>query len=205
MQVGRGSTAPCGCAANLARGQAPVASPVAATAAAMTAPPRDFTEPAPASEAPGVIHLPDRRQLTKKVTSGSNKRQRQHLERFRTDDAEHAALHEQLRATGLSLGAYVMRLAAIEGGTVSRARRRGRAAVDVMALTQALVAFNRAGNNQNQTTHALNELVLIAREQGCDRLASQVRELAAALRGLPDLFAAPVAAIMAALNRDREG
>jgi hypothetical protein len=84
--------------------------------AVMTAPLHGITEPAPASEAPEVIHLPDLRQPSKKVTSGSNKRRRQHLERFRTDDAEHAALHEQLRATGLSLGAYVMKLAAIEGG-----------------------------------------------------------------------------------------
>ena len=171
----------------------------------MTAPLHGIAEPAPASEAPEVIHLPDLRQPSKKVTSGSNKRQRQHLERFRTDDAEHAALHEQLRATGLSLGVYVMKLAAIEGGNVSRARRRGRAPVDVVALTQALVAFNRAGNNHNQTVRALNELALIAREQGLARLESQLRDLAAGIRGLPDLFAAPVAAIMAALNRDREG
>jgi hypothetical protein len=171
----------------------------------MSEPQPTIREPAPAREAPAVIHLPDLRQSTKKVTSGSNKRQRQHLERFRTDAAEHAALHEQLRATGLSLGAYVMRLAAIEGGNVSRARRRGHAPVDVVALTQALVAFNRAGNNQNQTARALNELVLIAREQGCDRLEKQVRDIAAAVRAGPDLFAAPVAAIMAVLNRDREG
>jgi Mobilization protein NikA len=172
----------------------------------MSEPQPTIREPAPARAAPAVIHLPDQRQHgRKKVTSGSNKRQRRHLERFRTDDAEHAALHEQLRATGLSLGAYVMRLAAIEGGNVSRARRRGHAPVDVVALTQALVAFNRAGNNQNQTARALNELVLIAREQGCDRLEKQVRDIAAAVRAGPDLFAAPVAAIMAALNRDREG
>jgi hypothetical protein len=74
-----------------------------------------------------------------------------------------------------------------------------------VALTQALVAFNRAGNNQNQTVRALNELALIARDQGLARVESQLRDLAAGIRGLPDLFAAPVAAIMAALSRDREG
>jgi hypothetical protein len=46
---------------------------------------------------------------------------------------------------------------------------------------------------------------LIAREQGLARLESQLRDLVSAIRGLPDLFAAPVAAIMATLNRDREG
>ena len=155
--------------------------------------------------APDVIYLPDARQRTKRVTSGSNRRKRHHLERFRTDDAEHAALHEQLRASGLSLGAYVMQLAEIAGGKVSRPRRRGRAGVDDVALSQATVALNRVGNNQNQTVHALNELVLIARERSNARLESLVLELADAIRGMPALFAEPVAAIMAALNHDSEG
>jgi hypothetical protein len=92
-----------------------------------------------------IIHLPDGRQRTKKVTSGSDRRKRQHTERFRTDDTEHEALHEQLRARGLSLGEYVMQLAKIGGGQISRPRRGSRVAVDNEALTQAVVAFNRAG------------------------------------------------------------
>ena len=74
-----------------------------------------------------------------------------------------------------------------------------------MALTQAVVAFNRAGNNQNQVARALNELLLVAREQGNARLAGEVEGLAAAIRGLPLMFAEPVAAILAALSHDREG
>jgi hypothetical protein len=162
-------------------------------------------EPETRAGAPNIIYLPDDRQRTKKVTSGSNRRKRHHLERFRTDDTEHEALHEQLRERGLSLGAYVMLLAQIAGGKVSRPRRRGRAAVDDVALTQATVALNRVGNNQNQEVRALNELVLIAREQSNARLETMVLERIEGLRRMPDLFAGPVAAIQAALNDDSEG
>jgi hypothetical protein len=168
---------------------------------------RQEAEPAEAETRAGadIIYLPDERQRTKKITSGSNKRKRQHLEQFRTDDAERDALREQLRATGLSLGEYVMQLAKIAGGKEARPRRRGRAAFDAVALTQAVVAFNRAGNNQNQIARSLNELLQIAREQSNARLESLVSELAEAVRGIPDLFAEPVAAIMAALDDDSEG
>jgi hypothetical protein len=144
---------------------------------------------------------PDLRQPTKKVTSGSDNRARQHVERFRTDDAEHAALHDQARASGLSFGAY-MRASKL-GDPGPRAQRR--APVDVTALTQALVAFNRVGNNQNQIARALNELLLIAGERSSTRLENLVQELACAIRELPALFAAPNAAILAALSRDSEG
>jgi hypothetical protein len=148
-----------------------------------------------------IIHLPDGRQRTKKVTSGSDRRKRQHTERFRTDDAEHEALHEQLRVRGLSLGEYVMQLAKIGSGKIARPRRGNRAAVDNEALTQAVVAFNRAGNNQNQIARALNELLLVAHEQSSARLASQIEARLAAIDGIASMFAEPMAAIMAALNR----
>ncbi|HEY5328268.1 MAG TPA: hypothetical protein VIJ79_00145 [Acidobacteriaceae bacterium] len=168
---------------------------------------RQEAEPAQPEARAGadIIYLPDERQRRKKVTSGSNRRKRHHIERFRTDDAEHEALHQQLRAIRLSLGEYVMQLGKIAGGKLSRPRRRGRAAVDDVALTQAVVAFNRAGNNQNQTVRALNELLLIAHEQSNARLESLVLELADAIRGMPVLFAEPFAAIMAALHHDSEG
>jgi hypothetical protein len=154
-----------------------------------------------AGDAPAVIHLPDLRQPAKKVTSGSSNRRRRHVEKFRTDDEEHATLHDTARACGLTFGAY-MRASKI-GDAGPRAKRR--APVDATALTAALVAFNRAGNNQNQTTRALNELLLIASEQSNARLESLVLELADAIRGLPGIFAEPVAAILAALGHDREG
>ena len=123
------------------------------------------------------------------------------------DDAEHEALHDKVRASGKrSLGAYVMHLAAIEAGADSRPRASDRSvSVDTTALTQALVELNRVGNNLNQIARALNELALVAHEQSSRRLELRIEELAAAIRGAPDALAVPLAAIHAALSRDREG
>ena len=164
----------------------------------------DAAEPAAcetrARDAPAVIHLPDLRQRTKKVTSGGEKRRRRHLEQFRTDDDEHAALHEHARASGLSFGAY-MRAWKI-GDPGPRAQRR--APVDVTALTGGVVAFNRELSLFNQTVRALNTLALVADERGSDRLADEVHELRREIERLHQPFAAPAAAIIAALNRDSE-
>jgi hypothetical protein len=170
----------------------------------MTAPPRDLTEPAEARDTPAVIHLPDQRQPTKKVTSGSAKRRRRHLEQFRTDDAEHEALHARLTESGLSLGAYVMELAALDGSG-QRPRRRRRSPADVAALTQALVGFSRRDNNLNQLAHAGNRLALVADEHSAARLADEVRDLRRAIDDLRQDFAVPVAALLAVLSDDREG
>ncbi|MBN8910439.1 MAG: hypothetical protein J0H99_28415, partial [Rhodospirillales bacterium] len=100
----------------------------------------------------------------------------------------------------------VMDLAAIEGGDGSRARlSRGSSSVDSIALTRALVELNRVGNNQNQIARALNELVLIVREQGTRRLEVKIDQLAQAILDLPAAFAVPLAAIHAAMSDDREG
>jgi hypothetical protein len=155
---------------------------------------------------PDVIHLRDERQQKKKVTSGSETRRRRHLERFRTDDAEHEALQARLHASGKSLGAYVMDLAAIEGDDGSRARlSRGSSSIDSIALTKALVELNRVGNNQNQIARALNELVLIVRDEGTRRLELKIDQLTQAILDLPAAFGVPLAAIHAAMSRDREG
>jgi Bacterial mobilisation protein (MobC) len=61
-------------------------------------------------------------------------------------------------------------------------------------LTQAVVAFNRAGNNQNQIARALNEFLLVAHEQSSARLASEIEARLAAIDEI-------TAAIKAALNR----
>jgi hypothetical protein len=170
-------------------------------------------EPEPATETRAgadIIYLPDDRQRAKKATSGSENRQRQHVERFRTNDAEHEALHEQLRVSGLSLGEYVMQLGKIAGGKISRPRRRReiKLAVYTEALTQAVIAINRVGNNQNQEVRALNVLALSAHEQGNAHFESQVSGRIEELRRLPDFLARPLAALMAVLsnvNDDSEG
>jgi hypothetical protein len=168
---------------------------------------RATAEPAPASEAPEVIHLPDRRQHgRKKITSGSNNRKRRHLEQFRTDDAEHEALHTLLRESGQSLGAFVMRLAGIEGGKTSRARlTRRRVAADEAAILRALVDFSRFNNNANQLAYTGNLMMLFAEEHGAARVAETGRDLVRAVEAQRADLAPVLAAFHAALAHEREG
>ena len=85
-----------------------------------------------------------------------------------------------------------------------RARAQRRSPVDVTALTGGVVAFNRELSLFNQTVRALNTLALVADERGSDRLADELRELRREIERLHQPFAAPAAAIIAALNRDSE-
>jgi len=137
--------------------------------------------------------------------SGSENRKRRHLEWFRTDDAEHAALQAKVRASGKSLGAFVMELAAIESGGEARARRRSDPPIDAPALLQAVAAFNRQHGNYNQAVRALNTLVLVADERSSHELAEALRGLAQEIAGLQRQFAEPLAAILGAVRGDRQG
>jgi hypothetical protein len=160
----------------------------------------------PETQLPEVIYLPDESRpvrTRKKITSGSNKRRRRHLEWFRTDDAEHAAL--QKRLNGESLGAFVMRLSGIGSGEETRARRRGRSSVDVVALTKALVEFSREHNNYNQAVRALNTLALVADERSERQIAAEISRVLDMIEALQTQFSAPLAAIQAALGHVREG
>jgi hypothetical protein len=160
-----------------------------------------------AGEPPAVIRLPDERQQgRKKVTSGSDNRKRRHVERFRTDDTEHSALHERLQASGKSLAAYVMQLTGIEGGKDSRPRlhRRGMRA-DMPAFLQGMVEIRRVNSLLNQQTRAINTAMLFIDEHGAARLEAEVRAWRRELEQLREQFAAPIAAIHAALDHEREG
>jgi hypothetical protein len=66
--------------------------------------------------------------------------------------AEHRALTDKARATGLSLGAFLR--AAGLGNAGPRARRRP--TVHAEALGRATVALSRLGSNVNQIAHSLN-------------------------------------------------
>ena len=167
---------------------------------------RQEAEPAAPSAGAGadIIYLPDERQQQKqKAKSGSNRRKRQHVEQFRTDDAEHEALHERLRTSGLSLGEYVLQIGAFEGGKTSRRRRRREIKTpddfEVLA-SQIVVALNRGGNNLNQIARGMNEFLLIAHERSNAQLESFVLEVLDAIRGMPAQFEEPVAAIKAAFR-----
>jgi hypothetical protein len=154
---------------------------------------------------PEVIYLPDQRQCTKKVTSGSENRQRNTAIRVHVTPADAERLKAEAAAAGTSVAGYLAsgRLLS-EAATRPRMNRRP-VSVDTAALTQALVELNRVGNNQNQIARALNELVLIARDERDRRLETRIEQLADAIRGLPVAFAVSLAAIQAALSRDREG
>ena len=162
-------------------------------------------EPPPAREAPAVIHLPAppddfRREPGR---SGSAKRQRQHVEQFRTDEDEHAELRRRAWADGrLSVSAYCRKRTLGDPGP---RHARGPAPPDVRLLAQHLSAFNRIGNNLNQATRALNELRLIAREIEADRLARIVNDAIERNRTALDELRAAIAANIGAFGDDREG
>jgi hypothetical protein len=91
-----------------------------------------------------------------------------------------------------------------ETATRPRLSRRP-VSIDTPALTQALVELNRVGNNLNQIARALNELLLIVQGEGDRRIELRIEQLADAIRAAPDALTATLAAIQAALSRDREG
>ena len=155
---------------------------------------------------PDVIHLPDVRQPLKKVTSGSENRQRTKAIRVRLHPADAERLREEAAAAGMSVAGYLAS-GRLDTETASRPRlRRRNASVDVAALMQGMVSFNRALSLLNQQTRALNTLALFAEEHGAERLAVEVREMRRALETMRRQFDVPVAAIHAALGGDeREG
>ena len=128
-------------------------------------------------------------------------RRRRHVERFRTDDEEHAELERRARDAGLTVHAY-SRMRTL-GDPGPRARRR--APVDATALAHGLVAFNRQHSNYNQAVRALNRLALSAENDGWRDVPRELRELRTLIERLQEQFAAPVAAILDAMRHDREG
>jgi hypothetical protein len=128
-------------------------------------------------------------------------RRRRHIERFRTDDEEHAEIERRARDVGLSVHAFC-RMRTL-GDPGPRARRR--APVDATALAQGIVAFNRQHSNYNQAIRALNRLALVAESDGTGGdVAQTLRELRTLIELLQEQFAAPVAAILDAMRYDRE-
>jgi hypothetical protein len=154
-----------------------------------------------AAEFPAAVIAGQPVPLTLPVARKKPNRRRRHVERFRTDDAEHAELERRARDAGLTVHAYCRMRTLGEPGP--RARRR--APVDATALAQGLVAFNRQHNNYNQAVRALNKLALIAEDKSSGDVLRELRDLRALIEGLQGQFAAPVAAILDAMRHDREG
>jgi hypothetical protein len=161
--------------------------------------------PASASQTPAVIHLPDLRQRTKKVTSGSETRRRTTAVRVRLHPADAERLKTEAAAADMSVAGYLASGRLGEEAAPRPRMHRRRVTADVAALLQALVDFNRANTLLNQAVRALNTLALFAEEHGSARVLTEVRELRRTVDELRDKFDVPVAAIQAALGDDREG
>lgn len=135
---------------------------------------------------------------TSKQRSGSEERQRKHVQAARFDDAERAELESRASAAGLSVGAYLRACGLGDAGV--RARRR--APVDRALLAVANADLNRVGNNINQIARVLNIAALD--EAGTD-LARQVQELDRTIMAAMTELSATLAAIRGALGYDRQG
>ena len=170
----------------------------------MTGEPEQGREETRAGAAPAVIHLRDQRQPTKKVTSGSENRQRTQAIRVRVHPADGERLKIEAAAAGTSVAGYLAS-GRLGDEAAPRPRIRRRAPVDVAALTQALVAFNRGTSLLNQTAHAANSIALMGGTLDPGRVADELRELRRGIEHIKDSFAAPIAAILAALSHDSEG
>jgi hypothetical protein len=85
----------------------------------------------------------------------------------RYDDAELAEFERRARALKLSGSAFIRAKTPDDPGPRSQ---RNLPTPDTKLLTQGISALNRVGNNLNQRARAYNELVIIARELGADRL-----------------------------------
>jgi demethoxyubiquinone hydroxylase (CLK1/Coq7/Cat5 family) len=110
------------------------------------------------------------------------KRKRSHVERFRTDDEEHDALHALALESGLSFGAFV------RSSTIGSAGPRSKRAPPTEASrlkADHVVAMNRWGNLCNQGIYSLNQLALAAPDRRSRDEFLDARELLrAAVAGL---------------------
>jgi Mobilization protein NikA len=137
-----------------------------------------------------------------KSRHGSERRQRSRMVPVRFADGELMKLDRRADDTGLSRSAYLRMRALDDPGP----RARQRVPVDMQALGRATIEINRAGNNLNQIARALNEIARRADSLPAgDELAKLVAELALPIRSLRADFAVPLAAMLAAAGRDRQG
>jgi len=152
-------------------------------------------KPAPASDAPDVIHLSYVPPPPKKKQP---KRKRQHVKHTRYNDDELAEFELRARAAGLSDGAYT-RVATV-GDAGPRAKRAQPTAASHQRA-QLITAINRAGNLVNQGIYALNRIDAAQWLSG-DHLAEEV---AAARELLDSAIPALIEALYAAAGDVREG
>jgi hypothetical protein len=168
----------------------------------------DPAEPETRAGAPDIIYLPDDRQRTKKITSGSEKRQRTCAIRVRVLPADLERLKIEAAEAGISVAGY---LASGRLGKETAYRPRlkiHRTTADVAAYLDGLVDLRRGNSLLNQETHAVNRIALVAEAQGCDdRMVEELAARRPVIEDIKQMFAAAVATIQAALSKsdDSEG
>jgi hypothetical protein len=153
----------------------------------MSAPPLDLGEPAPARDAPAVIHLPH--VPPPDAAKKRPKRQRGHVDHFRTDDAEHAELAARAREAGLSVDAFC-RLKTL--GDAGPRSKRALPTETSRLRAHHITAINRVGNLVNQGVYALNRIdpEIAARDRLADEVAAARALLQAAMPALREALAA---------------
>src|SRR5580704_11821106 len=121
----------------------------------MTAP-EHSAEPAPARDAPAVIHLPHvPPPAAAPAEKKRPKRNRGHVDHFRTNDEEHAELAARAQAAGLSVDAFC-RLKTL--GDAGPRSKRALPTETSRLRAQHVTAINRVGNLVNQGIYALNRI-----------------------------------------------
>ena len=167
---------------------------------------RAITEPAPATEAPDVIHLPPPADLPPATARhGSEKRRRSDGVFVRLLPPQKARLKSEAADARMSIPGYLLEGRLGPDTTPPRRRPRRIPTLETEALMTALVAGNRRDNNLNQLARTGNTLALFAAEHGCERLAEQARDLVRAVEDLRADMAPVLAAILAAIGDDPEG
>ena len=163
-------------------------------------------EPETRAGLPDVIYLPDDRQRTKKVTSGSEKRQRTCAIRVRVLPADLERLKIEAAEARISVAGYLAS-GRLGKETAYRPRlKRRRTTADVAAYLDGLVDFRRGNSLLNQGAHALNRIALVAEAEGCGgRMVEELAALRREIEQIKQMFAPPVAAIQVALSDDSEG
>jgi hypothetical protein len=164
---------------------------------------RAIREPAPASEAPEVIHLPPPADIPREVTRhGSEKRQRSDGVFVRLLPPQKARLKSEAADAGMTIPAYLLEGRLGPDTTPPRRRPRRIPTLETEALMNALVSFNRALALLNQQTRVANTLALFADEYGSERLADHAADFAHAVENLQAETTPALAAILAALDYD---
>lgn len=163
----------------------------------MSAPPRDFAEPAPAAEAPRIIHLPYALPPAPEKKKPRRQRPVQKFARYTEDEA--AELQRRATEAGLSDASFIR--ASTIGDPGPRSKRAMPTAQDQLTAAHH-IAVKRIGVNVNQGIHALNEIALKAPEaRSRDRLADEIMTTREILREMQRALDAALAIDRAALAR----